>query len=281
VAATATPKQGDHVFNDVETAIIGPFDTLRSLRSEFVEGQRFVPQYLLQSYGYAKHLAKNQGIAAARGYTASSGDEDQALREISRLRLRKPAFGRISRQLLRDTHARNAAEFGRAAGRLHAAVFATLQRSLEIAIEPSPAKPMHVAGESSLEIAYKEMLDAAYDPAAALVLITDSASRENTSIQAVFDSVILGISETLHRNDMWESPYAAFREDRLSNTGKIIKGIHAGLKQIALLKAAGRMLASLIGPEIAQHNGSASALADFGAMLHLVQTNLQQRHEKA
>jgi hypothetical protein len=52
--AAATPKQGDHVFNPVETPIIRPFETIRSLRSTFVDGEHFIHDYLLHSYSMAK-----------------------------------------------------------------------------------------------------------------------------------------------------------------------------------------------------------------------------------
>jgi hypothetical protein len=64
VSATATPKQGDHVFNAVDTALMRPFETVKSLRSPIIQGQHFVHDYLLQSYSMATQIAGCESAVA-------------------------------------------------------------------------------------------------------------------------------------------------------------------------------------------------------------------------
>lgn len=64
MSATATPKQGDHVFNAVDTALMRPFETVKSLRSPIIQGQHFVHDYLLQSYSMATQIAGCESAVA-------------------------------------------------------------------------------------------------------------------------------------------------------------------------------------------------------------------------
>ena len=73
MSATATPKQGDHVFNAVDTALMGPFETVKLFRSPIIEGQHFVYDYLLHSYSMAKQIAEAPILAAGRKLESEIG----------------------------------------------------------------------------------------------------------------------------------------------------------------------------------------------------------------
>ncbi|MBI4909056.1 MAG: hypothetical protein HY820_35875 [Acidobacteria bacterium] len=131
-----TPKQGDHVFNAIETAILGPVETIRGLRSAIVDGQHFLHDYLLISYSLARRIADSPALVAARKYVASGGAEEDAVREIAALRTRRPKLARITPALLRDMHQRNATQFGAAAERFELEALSTVIQALEAAIAP-------------------------------------------------------------------------------------------------------------------------------------------------
>lgn len=122
------------------------------------------------------------------------------------------------------------------------------------------------------------MLNAAYDPAAALVVVTASMARENPSIQALFHKTIVGIAETLDRPAMWKDAFTAFREDRVSATGNLVGGIRDVLGQMDVLKAQSLPFAALISDEIGRKTRPPHTDSVFGGMLHLIYARLQQMH---
>jgi hypothetical protein len=99
MATGATPRQGDHVFNDLSLALLRPFDIIQSLTSAHVDGRHFIHDYLLHAYSLAKTMADAPPLSQARTLAAFAGDEQNALREIAALRprnLRSPASHRHS-----------------------------------------------------------------------------------------------------------------------------------------------------------------------------------------
>jgi hypothetical protein len=82
MSSGTTPKQGDHVFNDLEQAFIRPFETIRALQSPHVFGQNFLYDYLLHPYSLLKQAAETHALAEARTIAASQGAEEDALRSI-------------------------------------------------------------------------------------------------------------------------------------------------------------------------------------------------------
>src|SRR6059058_1268886 len=79
MSASATPKQGDHVFNAVEIAIMRPFESIRALRSALVDGEHFLHDYLLHSYSMARNMADAPVLVAARNLVALAGAEEDSL----------------------------------------------------------------------------------------------------------------------------------------------------------------------------------------------------------
>jgi hypothetical protein len=274
MSASATPKQGDHVFNAVETAILAPFETIRSLRSGFCDGQHFLHDYLLHSYSIARNIADAFTSLAARSLSASAGAEEDALREIRKLWAQYPALRRVDAQLLRDIHLQNASHFGAAVRRFEVELLKTVQQALESAVAPRAAQ---AAGQTpSPGIACQQMLASAYDPGSALIVVVDRMSGEATPAQSAFYPVIVGIAQTLDRPAMWSSPFDAFRESRATATGAVIGKIREVLARIEAFKAQSSVFAALVKNEIAQKGRAPGADDTFGAMVHLVHARLQQ-----
>lgn len=274
MSASAAPKQGDHVFDAIELAIMRPFDSIRAMRSDLIDGEHFLHDFLLHSYSIARKMAETRALVTSRKLVASAAAEADALREIAQLRTKYTALARITGDLLHDTHLRNAEEFGYASDRFEFEFLMSVQESLEAAVAPVPQ-----GRRASPGIAFQQMIDAGYDPAAALVVVTRSMSRETASAQAIFQNIIVGISQTLNRPAMWRDPYNTFREERPTATGTLIAQIWDMLVQMEVLKAQGSTFGTLIKGEIVQKTGSPQAEAAFGAMLHLLHGRLQQMRD--
>src|SRR5947208_4867078 len=93
------------------------------------------------------------------------------------------------------------------------------------------------AGMPMASIACQQMLNAAYDPAAALIVVTNSMLMEAQTIQGALHGPITCIADTLDRPAMWREAFLTFREIRDSAAGNIIGGIRDVLTKIELLKA--------------------------------------------
>jgi hypothetical protein len=274
MSASATPKQGDHVFNAVETAILAPFETIRSLRSGVADGQHFLHDYLLHAYSIAKNIGDAFKELAARGLSASGGAEQDALREIAKLSAQYPALRRVNAQGLRDIHLQNASRFGTAARRFEVELLKTVQQALESAVAPGATR---AAAQTAVPgIACQQMLAAAYDPGSALIVVVDRMSGESLPAQSAFHPVILGIAQTLDRPAMWRSPFDAFRESRPTATGIVIRKIRDVLARVEGFKAQTSVFAALVKNEIAQKAHSPGSGETFGAMLHLLHARLTQ-----
>jgi len=272
MSASATPKQGDHVFNAVETAILEPFETIRSLQSGVADGHHFLYDYLLHGYSIAKNIADAFTGLAARDLSASAGAEQDALREIGKLSAQYPALRRVNAQGLREAHLQNALRFGSAARRFEVEVLKTVQQALESAVAPGATR----AGAQTAVpgIACQQMLAAAYDPGSALIVVVDRVSGEAAPAQSAFYPVIIGIAQTLDRPAMWRSPLEAFRESRPTATGAVIAKIRDVLARIEAFKAQTSVFAALVKNEIAQKAHSPGSGETFGAMLHLLHARL-------
>ena len=184
----------------------------------------------------ARQIAEVAILVAARNLVASAGAEEDALRELLNLRPRYPALVRINSVVLRVVHQRNSDRFGAAAARYEFEVLSSIQQALETAVAPGIA-PQRAGAPPSPGIAYQQMLDAAYDPAAALVVVTNSASRETMAVQGTFHPVIAGLANTLDQPIMWRDPFASFREERPTATRGIIMTIRDVLMRMDQLKA--------------------------------------------
>jgi len=274
--STAVTKQGDHIFNFLETPILRPFDTIKSLRSAYVDGEHFVQDYLLHSYSLTRQVAEKPVLVEARKYSASAGAEEDALRELAALRPKYPSLARLNAALLREIHLRNSDEFGDAATRYEIELLSAVGEALEAAFAAPAAPAGRPVRTASPGIAYQQMFNAAYDPAAALVVIVTSMARETASAQGVFHPLIAAIAETLDRPGMWREAYAGYREDRHTKTGEIITSIREVLTSLEVLKAQGVMMGTYVKNELAQKSRAQQGQDDYGAMLHLIHTWLQQ-----
>jgi len=275
MSAAGTPKQGDHVFNSVEAEVLRPFETLRSLKSEHVDGRTFLHDYLLATYTFALNLAETRELRTARDLSASAGAEADALRLLSTQGRRYPSLLTITPDVLRSAHLHNAERFGAAVARYEVQVLSTVQQALERAVAPAAPRP-HSGISPTPGIAFQQMLGSAYDPAAALVVIATSAFAEIPQIQAAFHAVILRIAETLDRPGMWREPYLGFSELQKTKTGEIIGTIRTALRWIDQRGEQSKALAFMIGREISTAPHTAATEAAFGGMLHLIHMRLQQ-----
>jgi hypothetical protein len=277
MSAGATPKQGDHVFNDVAATILHPFETIRSLRSPDVEGSQFLHSYLLHTYSLVKQAVENHDLDTARQLVATVGAEQDALKEVSRLRNQYPALAQVTGDRLRKIHSSNSSQFGAAAQRYEVEFLKAIRESLEVAVAPNQARTRHPR-TASPGIAYQQLIDAAYDPAAALIVVTSNMARESTQVQRTFDAVIVALADTLDKPAQWEDPFTSFAENRPTNTGKIIVLIRNVRLHLKYMNTPGFSLERWIAAEIAKTAQLAlpRMAAECGAMLHLLHQQLQR-----
>jgi hypothetical protein len=275
MSASGTFKQGDHVFNAVDGAILRPYETLASLRTDLIGGQEFVHYYLVQSYSVARDLAHKPVFSDARKYVATAGIEQDTIRELTKLRSRHPTLARVTSTLLRHIHTRNSENFGAAAAQYEVEVLLAIRVALENAVAP-PDLPPPARITRGPGLAFQHMLDTAYDPATALCVITGSMASEQPAIHSNFHSVIIRLAETLDRPGMWKDPYNGFREQRRTNTGEAITVIGSVLLRMDGLKAQSLLLTKWIAEEIAQKAQVAGRETIFGSITHLLHSRLQQ-----
>ena len=277
MSAGATPKQGDHVFNAVTEAILHPFETIRSLPSPDVDGGHFLHSYLLHTYSVVKQAVENHELDMARQLVATAGADQDALKELSRLRNQYPAFAQVTSDRLRQIHTSNSTQFGAAAKRYEVEFLKAIMESLQAAVAPDQAGPRHPR-TASPGIAYQQLIDAAYDPAAALVVVASNVARESIPGQRAFDAVIVSLAETFDQPARWDDPFTTFAENRPTNTGKIIVLIRNVRLQLKYMKTPGFSLERWIAAEIAKTTQGAPPriASECGAILHLLHQQLQR-----
>lgn len=270
------PRQGDHVFNSLETAVMRPFDVIASLQSPHVSGQYFIYDYLLHSYSLAKQTAESPALTAARRFAATASGHESAQRLLASLRSRYPSLTRVSGAMLQTIHTQNAEQFGAAVTRFELEFLTALYQALEKTMAANGPKAPGFAPNPG--IAYQQMLDSAYDPAAALAVIASSAAREDPAVQGQFHGVVVAIADTLDRPGMWKDPYLNYRGGAASATGGAVQAIGDALLQLDSLKAPGVTFTVWARDEIANHARASSPKteSDFGAMLSLLYRHLQQ-----
>lgn len=277
MATSGAPRQGDHVFNDLSLAFLRPFEILQSLSSSHLDGRHFLNDYLLHAHSFARLMAEAPPLTQARTLAASAGDEDNALSEIARLRARNPALARINAAYLRTIHEQNSTSFGSAGHRYDVEVLTAIQQALEAAIAPAN-RPAGAARTASAGIACQQMIAAAYDPAAALVVVTASASQEPASSQANFHRTIVAIADSLDKPATWKEPYENFWQNRHSPSpaSQKLESILAVFRCTDGLKSQSSAFTGLIANEIRHKATTPGAAEDYSAMLHLLHMRLQQ-----
>jgi hypothetical protein len=272
--SSPTRKQGDHVFNNVATAVLSPFQRIASFRLSHGDGRDFVHRYMLHSYHLAKDLADRQFLRTGRRLSASEGAQEDVLREFSKLRSRSPALAKITPDVLHEVHTNNSRAFGEDVRRYEITLLSEIQHALETVLSPQTAG----AHPRRSGFAFQQMLDAAYDPAAALVVITSSMACETVHLQPAFVPVIVEVAESLEQPGMWKLPYRNFREEKKTATGAIVTEI--GNVQLGLdsLKSTGVLFTKMLQDEIAQGPKimPRQTEAQYGEMLHLVHQELQK-----
>jgi hypothetical protein len=244
------------------------------MRSPSVLGQHFVNDFLLHSYSFARQIADEPIFAAGRNLIATAGAEEDALREFSRLRPRYPFLARVTAATLRAIHERNSTRFGEAAARFEVEVLRAIQQALETAVMPNTVPRLSATANPG--IAFQQMLAAAYDPAAALVVLTNCVTSETPAFQPTFHPLLVAVADTFDQPMRWREPFSAFRADRPSATVQTVNTILQVLTRMDLLKAQSVIIGTSIQREIAQKTRSPQTDAAFGSMLHLIHSRLQQ-----
>lgn len=271
-----TPKQGDHVFNAVNDVLMLPFESLSGLQvPPPADGSRFVQIYLLHSADRIRRIADNEGLSAARKLSASQGAEEDALRVLAGLSDRRPALRRVNPGLLRKVHLENASQFGSAALRYELEVLGAVRSSIE-GLLGGAAAPAGLGTKAGL--AFQELLNHAYDPGSALVMIAKTMQNENPGVQGTFLGLIESIADKLERPAMWRDPFIAFSEanTRQSETARIVEIIAEGLRQLQYLKVPGFSLDSSIREEIKQiARGLPLPPNEASALLYGLQNRIQ------
>jgi len=273
VGGFATPKQGDHVFNDVATAILSPFETISSFYLSRGSGRDFIARYLLHTHNLAKELADRQVLRTMRRFSASEGAQDDALRELGKLAGRNPRLASVNPGLLNSIHTRNSNAFGAAVMRYELTLLGELRHALEAAVAGGRSTQPRNSG-----MAFQQMLDAAYDPAAALVVVTLSMFHETTHLQANFIPTIVALVDSFERPGLWKEPYRNYHGSTDTTTGAMIQEI--GVAQLALdsLKSPGSLFTSNLPDEIAAGPRfmPQQTSVEYGEMLHKLHQYLQR-----
>jgi hypothetical protein len=284
IAATSSgAKQGDHVFNMLEGSILRPFETIASFHSPDVNGELFLHDFLPLSYTMARQIVADVIWRTARTLVAKPGDEEELLRDLAKLKARFPVLMRVDAAKLRDAHLRNATQFGLASARFEWECLNALLESLTAAVNAA-ARPDAGVGaltkSSSPIIGFMSMMDAAYDPAAALVVIAKAASAEGMMEQGAIQKLIVAVSDSIDRPAVWREPYLAYRESRTTQTGETIGRIRAVLDQFPQVKIKGQTFLLQMQAEVTNPQKGRLKPEEwtgvFGSMIHLLYARIQQ-----
>ena len=177
----------------------------------------------------------------------------------------------------REVHESNAAHFGAAALRFEIALLTAVREALGIAVTPAGERGRRSPVYASAGIAYQQLIDAAYDPAAALRVIA-ATFRKGGSAQGAFQQWFVAVADTLDQPPLRKTPYLAFRESPPALTGRRLNEIRDGLFQLDILKAKGMSFSMLVQTELMHSAKTASPHQQdtHSAILHLVHERLQQ-----
>jgi hypothetical protein len=274
-----TPKQGDHVFNAFGEVLWRPFESLTALNSPPADGARFIQFYLLGCADRIQHLGAVEALTTARRLTVSQGDEEDALRALAGFSDRRPVLRRVNPAMLRKIHLENARDFGEAARYYELEVLRAVQSAIEGLVVASTQGAAQVDSDTKAGIAFQRVLNHAYDPGSALVIIAKSVQNENPAAQGAFLGLIESIADKLERPAMWRDPFDAFPESNAlrSETGRIVRTISEGLRQLFYSKVPGLSLDVALRQEIKQ---SARGMALQGSEASALLFGLQNRIQK-
>lgn len=258
---TTTPKQGDHVFNDLSTAIVRPFETIKSLP----EGRMFVFEHLVKFDDSMRELSERPDLQESRKYSAMDGDEQDAFQ-------RPPAqFQSLSRVELQALHDANAAAFGAAAARYELATLEVVYSLVEQAISPGNASLPNCGN------AFQQMFQSSYDPASALVLILARTKREAVPKQSPCYNVAFQVMQSLQRPANWSAPYAN-AVDTSSATGKLIDGIGSSMRKLESMRMLGMSMTERMRIEMSPYlkESAAKRGGELSRTLHALHGKIQK-----
>jgi hypothetical protein len=80
-------------------------------------------------------------MVIARKFVATANAEENALRELTKMRPRYPSLARITAPMMRGIHLRNSDQFGTAADRYERELLTLVRQSLEAALVSTDRKP--------------------------------------------------------------------------------------------------------------------------------------------
>lgn len=276
-------KQGDHVFNDLEGAILAPFETLAQLRSEELQGEDFVNDYLLHAKTLAKNLAEDEFWLATRSIVATSHDEDDVIKELRKLQLQFPSIPVINNEVMNSTHLANAREFGEASEEYERDFLIAMREMLTAVATDAPSDLTPVL---TAHIAFQKIVNTAYDPAAAMVAIAKQAMLEDLLDEPATLDLIAALGQIIVRPNphQWHAPYEVYRLHKTSHTQKLAQSIHQTLQRRDLLSMHGQNLLRVVRSEMTEKDVVGISAEDrkkqYGYMLHLVNQRIMQMHNR-
>lgn len=257
----STPKQGDHVFNDLSTAIVRPFETIKSLP----EGRMFIFEHLVKFDDSMRELSERADLQESRKFTAMDGDEQDAFQ-------RPPAqFQSLSRTELQTLHNANAAAFGEAASRYELATLEVVYSLVEQAIAPGTPQLPNCGN------AFQQMFQSAYDPAAALVLILSRTKREAPPKQTPCYNVAFQVMQSLQRPANWGLPYAN-PTDTSTATGRMIDGIGSSMRKLESMRMLGMSMTERMRIEMSPYlrETASKRSGELSRTLHALHGRIQK-----
>ena len=238
-------KQGDHVFNDLQTAIERPIDSIRSATNAGLDGRHFLIDYLPHGTDLARRILRDPIWSAVRQYVATPGQEQDALNRLHRVATNRGFVARVTYQKVVQAHLQNAERFGQAASRFEFEFLSAMVHALTVAIkrpDSSNNSNLIFSDHATPVIAFQSMVNAAFDPAAAMVVLMDRADKENALGQGSVLNLLEAIWGTIdpNRPAMWADAWNQFRDTKPQPVVRLVNDIRAALNGLSALKVAGQ-----------------------------------------
>ena len=276
MAATADPQQGDHLFNDLGTAVLRPFLRIRDLCSPEANGEDFLNTHLLHTFSMAHGIAHAKTLVAARTLVAT-GTVDEADRALTSLRTRFPALKPITARALRAVHDRNAEQFGNAAQRFEMTFTVAIRNAVQAAIAGRALQPRS-REDANASMAFQRLVGSAYDPAAALRLLVARLATEAASSQGALQNFIVRAAEAIDRPTFWRNPFLDLQAKDPAASIRTITSVKDKLLDLYALNSRGMNFSLVVQTEIEQVAAEATpeVRATYDGMLYLLHRRVQQ-----
>lgn len=184
----STPKQGDHVFNDLESGILRPFRVVSSIGCGNAPGHPALSDYMHVGIDDAKRLFRRAAYTDARRLVSHPSVEADILKVLNP---RRRQYGRaeLTLQKLRDTHHRNASQFGSRLQEYTEAAIDCFLAVLTAAIDKKTHTPgISAVKSTTVSLRGCALVHASFDPATALVLLVSTGYAEK---QQALDKVLV------------------------------------------------------------------------------------------